>query len=145
MRLFLSAEAVRRVRIILLRATHLPFVMLIWIYESSRRHLLSPSTGRLPPISSQEHGTSAVEPGVSRCLDPLHPSVVETYRLGLGNEQQHVDRHDGQELDPARPGQAQAQTQAQAAQISEMISSIERLRVQVERVTANLEAQQGNN
>ncbi|KAJ5982953.1 hypothetical protein N7481_005052 [Penicillium waksmanii] len=145
MRLFLSAEAVRRVRIILLRATHLPFVMLIWMYESSRRHLLSPSTGRLPPASSQEHGTSAVEPGVSRCMDPLHPSVVETYRLGLGNEQLQVDRHDGQELDPARPGQTQAQAQAQTAQITEMISSIERLRVQVERVTANLEAQQGNN
>lgn len=143
MRLVLSAEVVRRVRIILLRATHLPFVMLIWLYESSRRHLLSPSTGRLSPTSSPEHGTSAVEFGVSRCLDPLHPSVVETYRSGLGNEQLHVDRHDRQEPDPARPGQAQAQ--AQSAQITEMIASIERLRVQVERATAKLEAQQGNN
>lgn len=137
MRLFLSAEAVRRVRIVLLRATHLPFVMLIWMYESSRRHLQYRPTSHLPPTSSQRNGTSALESGVSRCLDPLHPSVVETYRLGPGNERLQVDQHDGRESAAARP------EQAQTAQIMEMIASIERLRVQVERATARLEAQQG--
>lgn len=142
MRLFLSAEVVRRVRIVLLRATHLPFVMLIWIYESGRRHLVAQSTSRLSFTSPQANGTSAVESSVSRCSDPLHPSVVETYRLGLGNERLlQVDQHGRRRSEPARPEQAQT---AQAAQIAEMIASIERLRIQVERAMADLKAQPGN-
>lgn len=71
-------------RIVLLRATHLPFVMLIWTYESSRRRLRS----RAPERKSAS----------SRCQDPQH-SVVET-ASGSGNEQP---------VDPglARSGQAQ--------------------------------------
>jgi len=118
MRLFLSAEAVRRVRIILLRATHLPFVILIWMYESTLRGILSQPTTELPPIISSESGTLAFEPDV-------------------GNEPVQVDPQDRHKSHPVRP------ESTPTTQIMEMIASIERLRVQVERATANLEAQQG--
>ncbi|KAJ5567942.1 hypothetical protein N7450_010428 [Penicillium hetheringtonii] len=118
MRLFLSAEAVRRVRIILLRATHLPFVILIWMYESTLRGILSQPATELPSISSSESGTLAFEPDV-------------------GNEPVRVDHQDRHKLHPVRP------ESTPTTQIMEMIASIERLRVQVERATANLEAQQG--
>ncbi|KAJ5178635.1 uncharacterized protein N7500_001334 [Penicillium coprophilum] len=50
MRLFLSAGTVRRVRIILLRATHLPFVAMIWAYESKwqSKHSQSPAHSQGP-------------------------------------------------------------------------------------------------
>lgn len=113
MRLFLSAETVRRVRIVLLRATHLPFVMLIWAYESSRKHL-------------RQTRAPERKPRASRCLDPQHHAVIETSRPDRGNERP---------MDPglARSGQAQ---------VTEMIDAVERLRAQVERVSTTLAAQQ---
>ncbi|KAJ5194567.1 uncharacterized protein N7498_008005 [Penicillium cinerascens] len=123
MRLFLSAGTVRRVRIVLLRATHLPFVMLIWVYESSWRHLNQRTTG-LPPLSTAGPGASAGEPSASRCQDPHHLSAAET-RPGPGNERTDVERHDVREPDSAR---------GKETQIADVIDAIEQLRVQVERV-----------
>jgi hypothetical protein len=37
LRLFLPSEDARRIRILVLKVTHVPFVALIWIYERSRR------------------------------------------------------------------------------------------------------------
>jgi hypothetical protein len=131
MRLFLSAGTVRRVRIMLLRATHLPFVLLIWVYESSWRHLKRRTTG-LPPLSMAGHGTSAGEPSASRRHEPQHPSVAET-RPGPGpdpgTERTNVEQRDAREPDSARGGQAQ---------LVDVIDTIEQLRVQVERVATTL-------
>ncbi|KAJ6024026.1 hypothetical protein N7540_004823 [Penicillium herquei] len=132
MRLFLSAGIVRRVRIILLRATHIPFVLMIWVYESSRpysRH----STSRSPSLMTGRHSNSASEAGAPRCQDPLHPSVVETNRPSAVHDQNNVDRHDAHEPNLVRPGQAQ---------LTDVIDAVERLRIQVERVSMALTAQE---
>ncbi|KAJ5128022.1 hypothetical protein N7448_008801 [Penicillium atrosanguineum] len=117
------AGTVRRVRIVLLRATHLPFVMLIWVYESSWRHLNRRTTG-LPPLQMAGH-VPAGEPSASRCQDPQHPCVAET-RPGPGNERTDVEQDDVREPDSARGGQAQ---------LADVIDVIEQLRAQVERVS----------
>ncbi|KAJ5800504.1 uncharacterized protein N7518_002572 [Penicillium psychrosexuale] len=122
MRLFLSAGTVRRVRIVLLRATHLPFVALIWAYESKWRHSKR-TTIQLPPMSARGQGTS--EPTESRCRDPHHPSVVETNRLGPGKAPS-VDQQAVRELDMGQVGQV--------PQLADLIDTIERLRTQVEAI-----------
>lgn len=134
MRLFLSAETVRRVRIVLLRATHLPFVMLIWAYESSQGQRRRPTT-QLPPLATARgHGPSALEPHVNRCQDPHHPSVVEVYRPGPGIERTSVEQQD---LDLGESGSTERGTQ-----LADVIDAVERLREQVARVTTTLAAQQ---
>lgn len=132
MRLFLSAEVVRRVRIVLLRATHLPFVMMIWAYESSRRHLHRPTT-RLPPVSTaQPHGTFGGERSASRCQDPLHSSITETNRMDPRYRRISVDLHDSREPSLVR---------AENAQLAEILRAVDQLREQVERVATGLPAQ----
>lgn len=116
MRLFLSAGAVRRVRIILLRATHLPFVALIWIYESKWRNLKRQNTQR-PPASAR--GATSANETSSGWQDPHHPSVVET-NLGSGKER-IVDQQAARE--PHEVGQVQ---------LTDLIDTVERLRAQVE-------------
>ncbi|KAJ5357033.1 hypothetical protein N7517_011642 [Penicillium concentricum] len=109
MRLFLSAGTVRRVRIVLLRATHLPFVALIWAYESKWRHSKH-------SLSARGQGTSTNPP---RSQDPH--SVVETNRLGPGKP--NVDQQAAREL-----GMGQVQ-------LADLIDTIERLRTQVEAIS----------
>lgn len=135
MRLFLSAGSVRRVRIMLLRATHLPFVMMIWAYESSRRQLHRPTT-RLPPVSTaRAHGTLGGEPSVSRSQHPLHSPITETRRMDHPQHRQiSVDMHDSREATMAR---------AEKAQMAEILNVVDQLREQVERVTTGLSAQKG--
>lgn len=133
MRLFLSAETLRRVRIVLLRATHLPYVMLIWTYESSRRSIQRPST-HLPPLTTARgHGPSTVQSIASRCQDPHHHTVVEVYRAdpGLGRTpvEQQVHR---QEPRSVPDGQKQ---------LADVIDAVDRLQVQVNRLTKALAAQ----
>ncbi|KAJ5638200.1 hypothetical protein N7490_008079 [Penicillium lividum] len=135
LRLFLSAETVRRVRIVLLRATHLPYVMMIWIYESSRRNSEKPSSRS---IAGRPPSTSTSDLSISRFQAPMHPSVVEVNRIRLGHEQLGADLQNASEFHPARPGQTQTQ-------LADVMDAVERLRVQVERVSMALAAQQRGN
>lgn len=123
MRLFLSAGTVRSVRIVLLRATHLPFVALIWAYESKWRHSKRQSS-QLGPMSARGQGASE-NPTESRCQDPHHPSLVETNRLGPGKAPS-VDQQAARELDMGQFGQI--------PQLADLIDTIERLRTQVEAI-----------
>jgi hypothetical protein len=127
MRLFLSAGTVRRVRIMLLRATHLPFVALIWAYESKWRQSKRQSS-QLPPISAHGQWTSANELTGSRCQDPHHPSVVETNRLGPEIERTNasVNHQAAPEPDMGQAGQV--------LQLADLIDTVERLRAQVEAI-----------
>lgn len=120
MRLFLSAGTVRRVRIVLLRATHLPFVALIWAYESKWRQSKRQNS-LLPPISARQ-GISE-NPTGPRCQDPHHPSVIETSRLGPGKAPS-VDQQAARELDIV----------GQVPQLADLIDTIERLRTQVDAI-----------
>lgn len=134
MRLFLSAETVRRVRIILLRATHLPFVMLIWAYESSRRHATR-TNAHSPPVSTSRGHVSSGDSGPSRCQDPRH-AIVERQCPRPDTAQSHSDSQlDMREPDLAQPRQTE---------LADMIDAVERLRMQVERMSATLARYQGN-
>ncbi len=55
LRLFLPSEEVRRIRIFVLKATHIPFVGLIWVYENSRSMITSahPTLSRAPNLTSR--------------------------------------------------------------------------------------------
>lgn len=63
MRLCISGEQLRRVRIALLKATHLPYIAAIWAYETTNRYLSSTSerwqytsrSQKRPLIGSQAH------------------------------------------------------------------------------------------
>ncbi|KAJ5663034.1 hypothetical protein N7507_003765 [Penicillium longicatenatum] len=136
LRLFLSAGTVRRVRIVLLRATHLPFVTMIWFYESIRQSSGKSSSRSSRPLGGRPPSTATSEPSVSRFQAPLHPSVVEVNRLRLGHERLNVDSQGASESNLARPGQTQ---------LADVVDAVERLRVQVERVSMTLAAQQRDN
>lgn len=132
MRIFLSAGTVRRVRIVLLRATHLPFVALIWAYESKWRHPRRHNS-QLPPVSARAYRTSANEATVSRCQDPQHPSVkIFETSLGPGKERS-VDQQAARE---SSMGQ-------RPSQFTDLIDTIERLRAQVDAIAARQEQIQG--
>ncbi|KAJ6048113.1 uncharacterized protein N7446_010967 [Penicillium canescens] len=125
MRIFLSAGTVRRVRIVLLRATHLPFVALIWAYESKWRHPRRHNS-RLPPMSARAYRTSANEATLSRCQDPHHPSVsIVGTSLGPGKGRR-VDQQAARES-----GMERRQTP-----FTDLIDTIERLRAQVDAIAA---------
>lgn len=55
LRLFLPSEQVRRIRIVVLKATHIPFVALIWAYENSRTMVsrAHPTLSRAPHLTSR--------------------------------------------------------------------------------------------
>lgn len=127
MRLFLSAETVRRVRIVLLRATHLPFVALIWVYETKWRHSKG-QNNQVPPIWARGQRTSVNEQNESRCQDPHHPSVAETNRLGPGKERISVDHQAAHEPD--------MEQFEQVPRFADLIDTVERLRAQVEAISA---------
>src|ERR1700761_1632014 len=55
LRLFLPSEEVRRIRIFVLKATHIPFVALIWAYENSRTMVsrAHPTMSRAPHLTNR--------------------------------------------------------------------------------------------
>jgi hypothetical protein len=55
LRLFLPSEDVRRIRIFVLKATHVPFLAMIWAYEKSTRIVSRPH----PTLSRAPHLTTS--------------------------------------------------------------------------------------
>ncbi|KAJ5919338.1 hypothetical protein N7466_010281 [Penicillium verhagenii] len=133
LRLFLSAGTVRRVRIVLLRATHLPFVMMIWFYESSLQNCEKSPSRSSRPFTGRPPSTAASDPSVTRFQAPLHPSMVQVNRMKLGHERLNAEPYDANDSNMAAPGQTQ---------FEHVLDAVERLRVQVERVNMTLAAQQ---
>ncbi|RAH76309.1 hypothetical protein BO86DRAFT_423259 [Aspergillus japonicus CBS 114.51] len=132
MRLFLSAEHIRRVRIVLLRATHLPFVALIWAYESSRRYV-SRRNSQFPPTATtggSSRPTSSFQAGfpLSTHHAPLQGSASE----GQFSKPIRSKERSHSEIRGSFPGQAGP------VDIPDMVDEIERLRVQVERVATTV-------
>ena len=67
LRLLMPSEDVRRIRIVVLKATHVPFVALIWIYERSQRLFSRRTSSQLAkaPYSTNQplnSGQMGVEP-----------------------------------------------------------------------------------
>ncbi|KAE8347988.1 hypothetical protein BDV28DRAFT_154022 [Aspergillus coremiiformis] len=127
LRLFLPAGHIRRVRIVLLKATHLPFVAFIWAYESSRRYILRRNT-QLPPTATAR--------GSSRPVSSIQTgfgfSTTDLRSLGSGRARKQP-----------RPGhylgaRGRDPGQAGSVELADMIDEVERLRTQVERVAATV-------
>ncbi|PWY81076.1 hypothetical protein BO83DRAFT_305428 [Aspergillus eucalypticola CBS 122712] len=136
MRLFLPAEHIRRVRIVLLRATHLPFVALIWAYESSRRYV-SRGNSQFPPTATttaSSRPTSSIQMGFpfSTHHAPLHASALEgrSWASSRPKERSNPGQH------PETRGPSSGQ--AGRGDTADMIDEVERLRTQVDRVAARM-------
>ncbi|RHZ47599.1 uncharacterized protein CDV56_104413 [Aspergillus thermomutatus] len=133
---------IRRVRIVLLRATHLPFVALIWAFESSRRYV-SRRNNQFPPTRATGQPTSSMQANFpfSTHHAPLHASAVDTPQLGCGkskgptNAGQHAEARGVRALTPGQAGHID---------LADMIDELERLRTQVERVAATVAFHQRN-
>jgi len=77
LRLVLSSEDHRRIRILLLKATHVPFVALIWVYERFRRLVarrVQPRLAKMPHLSSRPRSASqaSVQRDRSTMRSPTH-------------------------------------------------------------------------
>jgi hypothetical protein len=89
LRLFLPSEDVRRCRIFVLKATHLPFVALIWAYEHSRSVIARthPTVSRAPHLTSRPLSAGRLSLDASRDLNksptlrraPTDTSAVATH------------------------------------------------------------------
>lgn len=130
LRLFFPSEQVRGIRIFVLKATHLPFVAVIWAYERSRRLVTRPH----PTLTKTPHFSSR----------PLSTG--------------HFGREGGQDLfkssssrpghldpSPTRAPHAAASTvksgPASAADNADMLALIQKLSSQVETLTAMVAGQ----
>ncbi|KAJ0418485.1 hypothetical protein BJY00DRAFT_177201 [Aspergillus carlsbadensis] len=125
MRLFLPAEDIRRVRIVLLRATHLPCVALLWAYESGRRLLSSQrkqSGSRMTP-RELSHPTSIIQ---SRSGHSGHHAMRVASNISTNSQTTPT---------PARLTDSPQQS-GREVNVAGMLDDMERLRVQVERVAA---------
>ncbi|KAE8147276.1 hypothetical protein BDV25DRAFT_160728 [Aspergillus avenaceus] len=127
LRLLLPAEYIRRVRIVLLRATHLPFVALIWAYESSRRYV-SRRNSQFPPTATARGSSRPV----SMVQGNLGLSTTDVRSLGSGKARRQPN--------PGHYPGARGSGLGQAGRVdmADMIDEMERLRTQVERVAATV-------
>ncbi|KAL5359921.1 hypothetical protein BJX96DRAFT_149367 [Aspergillus floccosus] len=141
MRLFLSAEHIRRVRIVLLRATHLPFVALIWTYESSRQYV-SRRGSYLPPTASARGSRLSLEPtqlgySFSTHRAPLQTSATQVDALGSAESRKLANLNQQE-----REARGLSPGQTDRVDMADMIDEVERLRAQVERVAATMAVHQ---
>lgn len=119
LRLFLSAESIRRVRILLLRATHLPFVALIRAYEAIRRH---------PPIMPNTRHRSTSH---RYCYD--HDPPLEALGPDPGRAPRTKTKVGGQ---PEARGPGPELIGRDVVELADVIDEVDRLRIQVDRVVA---------
>lgn len=155
MRLFLSAATLRRARILLLKATHLPLVGLIMAYEShgtyGSRHM-----SQLPPMAStstrdevrpsslfsqsimntEGQAPARLASGTGRERPP--PSGDQTVRPSetRGPKIIHEHGHGEQQAQQLEPGAQPGRTE-----VADLVQEMGRLRAQVERLATALAAQ----
>ncbi|KAL4925115.1 uncharacterized protein BDV17DRAFT_190743 [Aspergillus undulatus] len=124
-RLFLPAEDIRRVRIILLRATHLPCVAVLWAYESGSRFF---------PWKTNAAMTRTTSARLSRPTSmyqtrPSHHGLPHvTLSSGIDSHSRPTSR--------SRRFTGRGQQRPAPEDLADMLEEMERLRVQVERVSA---------
>ncbi|KAI9373380.1 hypothetical protein BJX61DRAFT_384024 [Aspergillus egyptiacus] len=126
LRVLLAAEDIRRVRIVLLRATHLPCVVLLRAYESCRRFFSRRKSQSSPGMSPR---------GLSRPA-----SLIRTRSVNSS----HRTRHSRSQVTLRSRGTDHDQLRHSQADVADMLDEMERLRVQVERVAAAVGVQHRN-
>jgi hypothetical protein len=133
LRLFLSSEDVRRIRIMVLKVTHVPFVALIWIYEGTRRFAAQQSSTQIltrapqatnRPISSSQLSLSPRQDVGRSSL--TRPSALSKNSL-----------HEGSQSVDAANESASTGTDNNA----ELIALVQSLALKVDSLTAMIAAQ----
>ncbi|KAK5224813.1 hypothetical protein LTR72_004594 [Exophiala xenobiotica] len=130
LRLVLPSEDVRRIRIAMLKATHVPFLALIWAYEKSRR------------IVSRSHPTMSKAPHLtSRPLSAGH------FSLGGGPDfvKSPMNRRTLQEPTPTTTPDMTGSTMKSAsgsADNADLMALVQKLSAQVDGLTAMVAGQQ---
>ena len=128
LRLVVDAASLRQFRILILKATHAPFVGIIYAYEASR--LFSSHRSSFPPASLL--GSS------------MHPSNSGHHPSQLGSRQKAALKGElTQDSDsPTRPHdsiQGDVPSALSTADISEMLTLMRKLTAQVDELTARSE------
>jgi hypothetical protein len=147
LRLVLSAEALRRVRIGLLKVTHLPFVAIILAYEAtrpqrSRRTTQTPPTAALSTIWRGESQARRAFSGKPELIPSrataLHPAVREARSLGSSR------RRGSSPVERRSETRGSASGPAESA-LTNLIDEVDRLRRQVDQITATAAFEQRTN
>ncbi len=132
LRLFIPPDRLRSARIVLLKATHFPFVGAIWLYEGAHRYFLGvdrhrqtiqgpSSTLKRPSLVRHDSLRSPLSAGAG-----LQPALKGRSALGR-NTEPHADER------RSTPQVAEAS--------SELIAIVEKLSAQVEELTATITQQ----
>ena len=126
LRLFMRSEDARRIRIIVLKATHFPFVVAIWAYEKSQQfwqtHMRTP-VRPLPPMTVNRPLMRS-QSSLDRERDSLH---VVSGRSALNK---------------CTPVATPARTALAPVDTSELLSMVQKLSNQVDTLTAMVAGQQ---
>ncbi|RVX66875.1 hypothetical protein B0A52_09605 [Exophiala mesophila] len=130
LRLFFPSEQVRGIRIFVLKATHLPFVVVIWAYERSRRLVTrsNPTLTKAPHFSSRPVSTNQVG----------FEGGQDLFKAMSSRRTHHLDPS------PTRAPDAAASTAHAgpgSADNAEMLALIQKLSTQVDSLTAMVAGQ----
>jgi len=138
LRLFFPAETLRRARIVLLKITHLPFVAIIWAYESSRRYMAQ--RVHSPPATtmsfSPDRPLSTGRTSLSRNVS-LHPSRLPA----LNNTSLVAPSSPSTQRQSKGHGKSPAPASGTADPIADLMSLVEKLNAQVEELTSMVAGQ----
>lgn len=129
LRLFLPSDAVRQIRIMLLRAVSIPFVALIWFYEGARRLFMR---GERPPLAKMR----------SRPLSANKPFSSSSNRFRSAE----VGTSSALKISERLPSHAQRSPSVKSAMSSsenaDVIVLLQRLSAQVDALTTMVTAQE---
>jgi hypothetical protein len=131
LRAILPSEDVRRVRIIVLKATHAPFVALIWAYERVRRLI---SRHAPPTLTRTSHTSSRPLTASQMSLDPgYNSSKISVERPALNKVSQ---RSTGQSAS------APPESALLGSDTMELVALVQSLAAKVDGLTAMVAGQQ---
>jgi hypothetical protein len=132
LRLILPSEDVRSIRIVVLKATHLPFVALIWVYERSRRfvsHRAPTQLARAPHATNRPLSSSQLSLDPRRDLSRSSPT-----------------RSSALTRTPRQPSSlsANAQTESTSSTVdnAELVAVVQSLALKVDDLTAMVAGQE---
>ena len=129
LRLFFPSEDVRRIRIVVLKATHAPFVALIWAFEQSRRLMR-----RASPLTRTSHTSGRPLSSSQLSLEPesdLMKSLSERTALNKTPARSNT------QSSSARPESASLATDN-----AELVALVQNLAAKVDGLTAMVAGQQ---
>lgn len=150
MRLFLSAATLRRARILLLKATHLPLVGLIMAYESHGRYG-SRQMSQPPPTASTSSRDEVRPASFNQSITVIAERQPQpAARLASTGRERPPPRDDqarrpSETREPAQPGSVYDEQHQQLEpgrfDVADLIQEMARLRTQVDRLATTLAAQ----